>query len=306
MRVRNRPSQYRSIRSIKNGGDHVSPILPDRQELVLTESRTMRAQTADRVDVLDKVKALALLPDGVHATTDIVAAYYEVGLDAVESVVRRYREELTENGMETLRGEALRSFNETAGLAVSSRRNSLRVFTRRTILNVGQLLADSPVAKQVRTYLLEVEERTAPQQRSEAAEAIELAEARMRVLKAAGGIVSPVWLETKARLVAAKALGEEPEVDPLDVPLYVPDFLKALGLKPKDVTSAQSWFGKYALAICRELGIESPQDRQSDLPNGSIRKTKAWTERHRPVFELVWARHYAHKFPGLFDLGGAA
>ncbi|NUP75767.1 MAG: hypothetical protein HOQ07_14150, partial [Sinomonas sp.] len=103
-----------------------------------------------------------------------------------------------------------------------------------------------------------------------------------------------------------KALGEEPEIDPLDVPLYVPDFLKALGLKKQDVRSTQSWFGKYALAICRELRIEAPQERQSESANGSVRKTKAWTERHRPVFELTWARHYAHKFPGLFDLGGAA
>jgi hypothetical protein len=103
-----------------------------------------------------------------------------------------------------------------------------------------------------------------------------------------------------------QALGEEPEVDPLDIPLYVPDFLKALGLKRKDVESAQSWFGRYAAAICTELRIEPPQERQSELPNGKVRSTKAWTERHRPVFELVWARHYAHKFPGLFDLGGAA
>ena len=293
----------------KNGGDYVSPILPDQQELALTESRTMRAATVARTDVLDKVKALALLPDGVHATTEIVASYYEVGLDAIESVVRRHRGELTENGMETLRGDALRSFNETAGLTVSSRRNSLRVFSRRAILNVGQLLADSSVAKQVRTYLLEIEAQTTPQQRVEVVEEIRAArigEARLRMLKAAEGIVDSRWLETKVRVAVARGLGEEPEVDPLDVPLYVPDFLKALGLKPKDITSAQSWFGKYALSICRELGIDSPQDRQSDLPNGSIRKTKAWTERHRPVFELVWTRHYAHKFPSLFNLGGAA
>lgn len=287
----------------------MSPILPDQQELALTESRTMRAATVARTDVLDKVKALALLPDGMHATTEIVASYYEVGLDAIESVVRRYRGELTENGMETLRGDALRSFNETAGLAVSSRRNSLRVFSRRAILNVGQLLADSTVAKQVRTYLLSVEERATPEQRVEAVEEIRAArigEARLRMLKAAEGIVDSGWLETKVRVAVAKGLGEEPEVDPLDIPLYVPDFLKALGLKRKDVESVQSWFGRYAASICTELGIEPPQDRQSDLPNGQVRKTKAWTERHRPVFELVWARHYAHKFPGLFDLGGAA
>ena len=243
MRVRNRPYAAPLNPTHKNGGDYVSPILPDQQELVLTESRTMRAQTAGRVDVLDKVKALALLPDGMHATTDIVAAYYEVGPDAIESVVRRYREELTENGMETLRGDALRSFNETAGLAVSSRRNSLRVFTRRTILNVGQLLADSLVAKQVRTYLLEVEAKATPEQRVEVVEEIRTArigEARLRMLRAAEGIVDSGWLETKVRVAVAKGLGEEPEVDPLDVPLYVPDFLKALGLKRKDVESAQS------------------------------------------------------------------
>jgi hypothetical protein len=135
---------------------------------------------------------------------------------------------------------------------------------------------------------------------------ISRAKQQAEVLSILSGLVDSSWLETKARLVAAKALGEEPEVDPLDVPLYVPDFLKALGLKRKDVESAQSWFGRYAASVCTELGIELPQERQSDLPNGSVRKTKAWTERHRPVFELVWARHYAHKFPGLFDLGGAA
>lgn len=288
----------------------MAPILPDQQELVLTESRTMRAQTAGRVDVLDKVKALALLPDGTHATTEIVASYYEVPISTIKSLVAANREELESNGYRALKGVELREFASPFGgpakLGLHHNTRSLAVFSRRAILNVGQLLTDSLVAKRVRTYLLEVEEQATPQQRSEAVEAAEIAEARMRVLKAADGIVSPVWLETKARLVAARALGEEPDVDPLDVPLYVPDFLKALGLKRKDIESAQSWFGRYASAICTELRIELPQERQSELPNGSVRSTKAWTERHRPVFELTWARHYAHKFPGLFDLGGAA
>ena len=287
----------------------MAPILPDQQELVLTESRTMRAQTADRVDVLDKVKALALLPDGINATTEMVAAYYEVGVEAIKSLVKDNRAELVNNGYWVLRGPQFREFvgsHEDLANAFDSKARSAALFTRRTILNVGQLLTESDLARQVRTYLLEVEEQAAPQQRSAAVEALELAEARMRVLKIADGIVDSSWLETKARLVAAKALGEEPDVDPLDVPLYVPDFLKSLGLKRKDVESAQSWFGRYAAAVCTELGIELPKERQSDLPNGQVRKTKAWTERHRPVFELVWARHYAHKFPGLFDLGGAA
>lgn len=123
------------------------------------------------------------------------------------------------------------------------------------------------------------------------------AKQQAEVLSILSGVVSPVWLETKGRLVAARALGEEPEVDPLDVPLYVPDFLKGLGLKRKQIESVQSWFGRRAVTICAELNIDAPEKRQSDLLNGTVRETKAWTERHRPVFELTWARHYAADFP---------
>lgn len=123
------------------------------------------------------------------------------------------------------------------------------------------------------------------------------AKQQAEVLSILSGIVSPVWLETKGRLVAARALGEEPEIEPLDVPLYVPDFLKGLGLKRKQIESVQSWFGRRAVTICAELNIDAPEKRQSDLPNGTVRETKAWTERHRPVFELTWARHYAADYP---------
>jgi ribosomal 50S subunit-associated protein YjgA (DUF615 family) len=273
-------------------------------ELILTESRTMRARTVDRVDVLDKVKALALLPDGVHATTDIVASYYEVDIEAIKSLVKDNRVELSENGMRILVGEELRSFKDLCG--IESKARSLATYSRRTILNVGQLLRDSAVAKQVRTYLLEVEEQATPQQRSEAVEAIELAEARMRVLKVAAGIVSPDWLETKARLVAARALGEEPEIDPLDVPLYVPDFLKSKGLKRREIESVQSWFGRRAAAIYKARTGEDIGTRQTDLPNGSVRETKAWTEHHRPVFDETWDRYYAAAFPTQLGLEEAS
>jgi hypothetical protein len=285
-------------------------MVPDQpNELVLTESRTMRAQTAGRVDVLDKVKALALLPDGVHATTEIVASYYEVDAKTIDSLVSRNRSELEENGLRKLVGEELRDYKKATdprSEGLSARSKSLRLFTRRAILNVGQLLTESDVARQVRTYLLELEEAAAPEARTEAIEMVALSEARMRVLKAAEGIVASEWLETKARLVVAKALGEEPEIDPLDVPLYVPDFLKALGLKRKDIESVQSWFGRFAVEISAELGIDPPEERQSELPNGTVRKTKAWTERHRPVFELTWARKYAAKYPAQLGLDGAA
>lgn len=135
---------------------------------------------------------------------------------------------------------------------------------------------------------------------------ISRAKQQAEVLSILSGIVSPDWLETKGRLVAARALGEEPEVDPLDVPLYVPDFLKAKGLKRKQIESVQSWFGRRAAALYEAEHGEKPGKRQSDLPNGSVRETFAWTERNRPVFEETWDRYYADQYPTQLDLGGAA
>lgn len=135
---------------------------------------------------------------------------------------------------------------------------------------------------------------------------ISRAKQQAEVLSILAPIVSPDWLETKARLVAARALGEEPEVDPLDVPLYVPDFLKAKGLKRREIESVQSWFGRRAAAIFKAKTGEDIGKRQTDLPNGSVRETKAWTERHRPVFEETWTRYYAAAFPTQLGLEEAS
>ncbi|MEU3386343.1 phage antirepressor N-terminal domain-containing protein [Streptomyces albidoflavus] len=132
------------------------------------------------------------------------------------------------------------------------------------------------------------------------------AKQQAEVLSILSGIVSPDWLETKARLVAARALGEEPEVDPLDVPLYVPDFLKSKGLKRGQINSVQSWFGRRAASLFEAEHGEKPGKRQADTTSGAVRETYAWTERHRPVFEETWDRYYADQFPTQLDLGGAA
>ncbi|MFK8847925.1 hypothetical protein [Streptomyces sp. Ac-502] len=131
-------------------------------EAVLLESRAMRDSVMGRVDVLDKVKALVLLPDGLHVTTRMVADYFEVGDRAVNSLMRRHRAELSENGMHVLKGSDLRTF-ESSNLKLSAEsypqgRAHLTLYTRRTILNIAMLLRDSEVARAVRTYLLDVEE----------------------------------------------------------------------------------------------------------------------------------------------------
>lgn len=133
---------------------------------------------------------------------------------------------------------------------------------------------------------------------------ISRAKQQAEVLSILSGIVDSQWLETKGRMVAARALGEEPEVDPLDVPLYVPDFLKGKGLKRKQIESVQSWFGRRAAALFEAEHGEKPGKRQSDLPNGSVRETYAWTARHLSLFEDTWGRFYADQYPVQQVLGG--
>jgi hypothetical protein len=136
---------------------------------VLLESRTARAGLSDRIEALDKVKALQLLPDGVHVTTALAAEYFEVEFEAIKKIVQRHREELESNGMTVLRGEALVAFDRDI-LSLSNKsypqamRAHLTLLSRRAVLNVAMLLRDSEVARRVRVHLLDAEAstRTAP------------------------------------------------------------------------------------------------------------------------------------------------
>ncbi|MFE0251500.1 restriction endonuclease [Streptomyces sp. NPDC059010] len=143
-------------------------------ESALLESRSLRHSVLGRTDVLDRVKALSLLPDGMHVTTAMVAAYFEVGLEAIKSLVKDHRAELEASGYRLLTGEELRSFKDLSGF--QSRTGSLALFSRRAVLNIAMLLRDSNVARQVRVYLLDMEylARTQPVENSTPTEVLSL------------------------------------------------------------------------------------------------------------------------------------
>ncbi|MFE2599997.1 hypothetical protein ACFXCZ_26490 [Streptomyces sp. NPDC059396] len=134
-------------------------------EGALIESRSMRDSVMGRVEALDKVKALRLLPDGVHITTEGVARYFEVSTDVIRQLTARHRAELSENGMHVVRGSDLReyqsdtmSLSSGSGKSYPQRRSSLTLYTRRAVLNIAMLLRDSDIARCVRTYLLDAED----------------------------------------------------------------------------------------------------------------------------------------------------
>ncbi|WP_207220808.1 hypothetical protein [Streptomyces albidoflavus] len=286
------------------------PIMPDQpNELVLTESRTMRAQTAGRVDVLDKVKALALLPDGVHATTEIVASYYEVDVEAVKSIVRRHLAELEENGLRKLDGQELREYKlatEGQGDPLSGRSKSLRLFTRRTILNVGQLLTESDVARQVRTYLLDVEEAATPEQKVTAVEKATEAEAQLRAIEVLARIDGNTsYARSLSRHIAARMLGEEPELDPADVTITCDEYLDGR-IAAGDMASARTRMGRTVAALYRARYGADPQKIKRPI-HGVHRDVAVYTHRDLDLFDTAWtevSRHY--NVQDRIALGGAA
>jgi len=130
--------------------------VPQFKSDALLESKTLRESLIDRTEVLDRVKKLTMLPDDLHVTVEMAASYYEVGREAIKSVIKDHRDELENDGMKVLSGDELRSFKDLTN--VGSQARSLTIIPRRALLRIGMLLRDSAVARQIREYLLNVEE----------------------------------------------------------------------------------------------------------------------------------------------------
>lgn len=144
------------------------------KETQFIDDRALRDASVGHYEVLEKVKNLLLIPNTEWATLKQVASYYEVGEKAIETIYARHRNELETDGvslksykeflniqnegLETVVGKTIFHLENNETLVVPNR--GLKVFPRRAILRVGMLLRDSIVAKEVRTQLLNIEEKT--------------------------------------------------------------------------------------------------------------------------------------------------
>lgn len=143
-------------------------------EEMIINSKDEREKLVRRVEVLEKVKKLLLIPGTEFATVKQVAEFYEVGEKAIQSLYYDHADELKEDGvviksikdflnllegnLKTEKGKTVFTLKDNTILQVPSR--GLRIFPRRAILRVGMLLRDSEIAKEVRSQLLNIEEKT--------------------------------------------------------------------------------------------------------------------------------------------------
>ena len=113
----------------------------------------------------------------------------------------------------------------------------------------------------------------------------------------AQGVVAQDYLESKIRIILAKASDEIPEIEAGAHPLYIQDYLREKGATRDEVTRFASAFGRYVKeAYKAERGVE-PGKRFDETPSGQVRETYAYTETDRPIFDRAWSKSYADGFP---------
>ncbi|MGR5977167.1 hypothetical protein ACT7DE_29870 [Bacillus paranthracis] len=127
----------------------------------------IRESYMNRVDVLEKVKGLLLLPNMEMATTKQVAEFYEIEDSVIRHVIKENKEELLQDGYKINVGKDL-ACELISHAKVERKRGHILIngemrlpytevalFSKRAILRVGMLLRDSLVAKRSSYSIIE-------------------------------------------------------------------------------------------------------------------------------------------------------
>ena len=152
------------------------------QENIISD-REMRDKCVGHYEVLEKVKELLLLPGTEMMSIEQVANYYEVSDRWIKELYGCNREEIDSDGTELLpRGYYNRSevkptsvenkqtsvtYTFENGQIVTINNRGLKAFSRRAVLRIGMLLQQSEIAREVRNQLLNIEEKTSTEIKTE-------------------------------------------------------------------------------------------------------------------------------------------
>lgn len=149
------------------------------KEMEFIDKKDLRDKAIERVEVLDKVKKLFLVPNMKVMTIGQVAEYYEVDVEIIKKCHQRNHNEIDEDGVymktskDFLKGHfvPLKLGQGRVGFQIDSEttlvipNRGIRCFSKRAVLRIGMLLRDSEVAKEVRTQLLNVFEHSDEEQK---------------------------------------------------------------------------------------------------------------------------------------------
>ena len=149
----------------------------------LVNTKLYRDKAISRVDVLDKVKDLFLIPELEAVSMRMIADYYEVDIETVKKCYQHNCDEINSDGAmhkscseleNVLKGNdvpleknsrtVIATLSKNVKIEFSNR--GLKLFSKRAVLRFGMLLRDSKIAKEVRTQLLNVFEHSTNEQKT--------------------------------------------------------------------------------------------------------------------------------------------
>lgn len=115
----------------------------------------------ENIHVLERVKDILTIGKTDLITVQMCADYFEANERTVSDCINVNKLELEENGLKVYkRKEIIQIFENTGypyleeGFKIPNR--GLRLMTKRTLLNIGMLLRDSEIAKELRRRILDV------------------------------------------------------------------------------------------------------------------------------------------------------
>jgi len=121
------------------------------------------------IDVNDKVSALGLMNKENIFTIEQVADYYEVSTKAINTLIQRNYDELTEDGIITLpRENYLDVVNNVLELGIKKEDVvHTTILSKRAFLRIGLFINSCNVASKTRNYLLNLEETVTQEQKQD-------------------------------------------------------------------------------------------------------------------------------------------
>ena len=141
--------------------------------VVENDKRKEAMEKLTDLEILDKVKTVLMLGNTDFVTIKMGADYYEVDVKTIEKLIERNKAELEENGLklyskkeflnrqnvglknnEQLKGKSILTFEDGNQLTYPNR--GLLLISKRVLLNIGMLLRDSEVAKELRRRILDI------------------------------------------------------------------------------------------------------------------------------------------------------
>ena len=122
----------------------------------------------NNIKVLESVKEILTLGNDEIITIKMAADYFEVDYDTVKKLIQRHYNEFKINGLITVSGKQIkkklvrdtlsptnfRGYFECDGIKFANGNNT--ILRKRTLLNIGMLLTDSKVAKELRRRILDI------------------------------------------------------------------------------------------------------------------------------------------------------